>query len=37
MRVGDWLVFYDIDEEGKRVTVRAVRKKPKGKRTGEIL
>ena len=36
LRIGDWRVFYDVDEVEKNVTVRAVRKK--GKRlTEEIL
>jgi mRNA-degrading endonuclease RelE of RelBE toxin-antitoxin system len=37
LRIGDWRVFYDVDEENKEVVIRAVRKKPKGKRTEEIV
>jgi mRNA-degrading endonuclease RelE of RelBE toxin-antitoxin system len=37
LRAGDWRIFYDLDEEDRRVTVRAIRKKPKGKRTEEIV
>ena len=36
LRVGDWRVFYDVDEAGKRVTVQAVRKK-ESRLTEEIL
>lgn len=37
LRTGEWRAFYDIDEEGKRVTIRAIRKKPKSKRTEDIV
>lgn len=37
LRAGDWRIFYDVDEEDKRVVIRAIRKKPPGKRTEEIL
>jgi mRNA-degrading endonuclease RelE of RelBE toxin-antitoxin system len=36
LRLGDWRVFYDVDEVAKSVIVRAVRKKGR-KRTEEIL
>jgi mRNA-degrading endonuclease RelE of RelBE toxin-antitoxin system len=36
LRVGDFRVFYDVDESEKRVIVRAVRKKGRN-RTEEIL
>lgn len=36
LRVGDFRVFYDIEETGRRVYVRAVRKKG-SRRTEEIL
>jgi mRNA-degrading endonuclease RelE of RelBE toxin-antitoxin system len=37
LRIGEWRVFYDVDEEAKKVFIRAVRKKPKGKKTEEIV
>jgi len=37
LRVGEYRVFYDFSEEEKTVYVRAIRKKPPGKRTEEIL
>ena len=37
LRVGAYRVFYDVSEEEKVVYVRAVRKKPAGTRTEEIL
>jgi len=37
LRVGDYRVFYDVDEANKVVYIRAVRKKPSGKTTEEIL
>lgn len=37
LRVGLYRVFYDVSEEEKRIYVRAIRKKPLGKRTEEIL
>jgi mRNA-degrading endonuclease RelE of RelBE toxin-antitoxin system len=36
LRVGDWRVFYDVDEDAKSVVVRAVRKKGR-KLTEETL
>ncbi len=37
IRVGRYRVFYDVDEASKEVYIRAVRKKPYGKTTEEIL
>lgn len=37
LRVGDYRVFYDVNEEEARVYVRAVRRKPPHKTTREIL
>ncbi len=37
LRSGDYRVFYDVDEASRTVSVRAVRKKPHGKKTEEIL
>ena len=37
LRVGDYRVFYDVNETKAEVYIRAVRKKPHGKTTGEIL
>lgn len=37
LRSGDHRVFYDVDEGNRVVYVRAVRKKPSGKTTEEIL
>lgn len=37
LRVGEYRVFYDVDEEEKRVYVRAVRRKPPHRTTEEIL
>ena len=37
LRVGEYRVFYDVSEEEKTVYVRAIRRKPSGKRTEEIL
>lgn len=37
LRVGDFRVFYDVDRERQVVWVRAVRRKPAHKTTGEIL
>ncbi len=37
LRVGEYRVFYDISEEEPVVIVRAIRKKPRGKTTEEIL
>ena len=35
LRIGDWRIFYDVDEEAKTVMIRAIRYKEKGKTTGE--
>jgi len=37
LRVGEYRVFYDVDEEASTVTVRAIRHKPPHKTTEEIL
>jgi len=37
LKVEDYRVFYDVDEDNKKVYVRAVRLKPPGKLTEEIL
>lgn len=37
LRVGDYRVFYDVSVEEAVVYVRAVRKKPAGKKTEDIL
>lgn len=37
LRVADYRVFYDVSETEAIVFVRAIRKKPPGKTTGEIL
>ncbi len=37
LRVGDLRVFYDVDEPGRLVVVRAIRRKPPHRSTGEIL
>jgi mRNA-degrading endonuclease RelE of RelBE toxin-antitoxin system len=37
LRVGEYRVFYDVSEEEETVYVRAIRRKPSGKRTEEIL
>jgi mRNA-degrading endonuclease RelE of RelBE toxin-antitoxin system len=37
LRVGKFRVFYEIDEPGLRVIVHAVREKPPGKTTAEVL
>ena len=37
LRTGDYRVFYDVNETKAEVYIRAVRKKPHGKTTGEIL
>ena len=37
LRVGEYRVFYDIAEADGIVTVRAIRRKPPGKRTEEIV
>ncbi|MBM4261841.1 MAG: type II toxin-antitoxin system RelE/ParE family toxin [Deltaproteobacteria bacterium] len=37
LRVGEYRVFYDVSREEQAVYVRAVRRKPSGKKTEEIL
>ena len=37
LRVGDFRVFYDVEEGEKKVVVRAVREKPPHKTTEEIV
>lgn len=37
LRVGDYRVFYDVDESTSTVMVRAIRHKPPHKTTEEIL
>lgn len=37
MRVGEYRVFYDVDESIQTVFIRAIRKKPPGITTEEIL
>ena len=37
LRVGEYRVFYDVDEEEQKIYVRAIRKKPPHKTTKEIL
>ena len=37
LRVGEYRVFYDVSEEDAVVYVRAIRRKPRGKTTEEIL
>ncbi|MGH9881542.1 MAG: type II toxin-antitoxin system RelE family toxin [Pyrinomonadaceae bacterium] len=37
LRVGEYRVFYDVADEEQVVYIRAIRKKPAGKRTEEIL
>ncbi|WP_442946922.1 type II toxin-antitoxin system RelE family toxin [Nostoc sp. CMAA1605] len=37
MRVGDYRIFYDVDEEDKIVYIRAVRYKAPGQTTEEII
>lgn len=37
LSVGEYRVFYDVDDEQKKVYVRAVRHKPPHKTTEEIL
>ena len=37
LRVGDWRVFYDIEEADGIVNIRAVRRKDPGKRTEDII
>ena len=37
LRISDYRVFYDMNETKAEVYIRAIRKKPHGKTTGEIL
>jgi mRNA-degrading endonuclease RelE of RelBE toxin-antitoxin system len=37
LRIGKYRVFYDVDQEGQRVIIRAVREKPPHQTTEEIL
>ena len=37
LRVGEYRVFYDVSEAEQTVNVRAIQRKPPGKRTEEIL
>jgi len=37
LRIGEYRIFYDVNEEGQRVVVRAIRHKPPHKTTEEIL
>lgn len=37
LRIGDYRVFYDVSDEERMVYVRAIRRKPPGKTTEEIL
>jgi mRNA-degrading endonuclease RelE of RelBE toxin-antitoxin system len=37
LRIGEYRVFYDVDEEVAVVTIRAIRRKPPHKTTEEVL
>ena len=37
LRTGDYRVFYDVDEAGRRIIVRAVKRKPPHRTTEDIL
>ncbi len=37
LRIGDYRVFYDVDEQTAVVMIRAIRHKPPSKRTEDIL
>lgn len=37
LRTGDYRIFYDVNEAEKEIYIRAIRKKPHGKTTKEIL
>jgi mRNA-degrading endonuclease RelE of RelBE toxin-antitoxin system len=37
LRVGDYRIFYDVDEDASRVRVRAIRHKPPHKTIEEVL
>ena len=36
LRVGEFRVFYDVDEDAQRVNIRAVRRKAQGQTTEDI-
>ena len=37
LRIGEYRAFYDVNEEKRIVTIRAIRHKPSHKKTEEIL
>jgi len=37
LRVGEYRIFYDVDEDASRVSVRAIRHKPPHKTTEDVL
>jgi mRNA-degrading endonuclease RelE of RelBE toxin-antitoxin system len=37
LRVGEYRVFYDVDEEAGTVLVQAIRRKPAGRTTADIV
>jgi mRNA-degrading endonuclease RelE of RelBE toxin-antitoxin system len=37
LRIGEYRVFYDVDEQASLVMVRAIRQKPPHKTTEEII
>jgi mRNA-degrading endonuclease RelE of RelBE toxin-antitoxin system len=37
LRVGEYRVFYDVDQDGGKVHVRAIRHKPPERRTEDII
>jgi mRNA-degrading endonuclease RelE of RelBE toxin-antitoxin system len=37
LRVGEYRVFYDVSEQDSVVYVRAIRRKPRGKKTEDFL
>ncbi|MCI0381024.1 MAG: type II toxin-antitoxin system RelE/ParE family toxin [Gemmataceae bacterium] len=37
LRVGEYRVFYEVDRDRNQVQIRAIRRKPKDKRTKDIL
>jgi mRNA-degrading endonuclease RelE of RelBE toxin-antitoxin system len=37
LRVGEYRIFYDVEEDERTLYVRAIRRKPPGKTTEEIL
>jgi addiction module RelE/StbE family toxin len=36
-RVGQWRIFYHVEEESNSVIIRMIRRKPRGKTTAEVL